>query len=250
VRRAELFRLDGLNALVTGANTGIGRAIAVGLSQYGAQVTCLARRDCDETLALIKNHSDFGRAVCADVSDQSACRSIISDGPVFDILVNNAGVIKRSPSESATEEDWDRVIDTNLKSTFFLSQVFGRNLLDAGKPGKIINIASVLAFQGGIGVASYAASKHGMVGLTRSMSNDWAAHGINVNAISPGYIQTNNTAALQADVERSSAILQRIPAGRWGRPDDLIGASVFLASPASNYVHGSVLTVDGGWLAR
>lgn len=245
-----MFRLDGLRALVTGANTGIGQAVAVGLSQHGAVVTCLARRDCDETLALIEPHSDCAQAVRADVLDQETCRSIISDEAAFDILVNNAGAIKRSPCEAATEEEWDQVLDTNLKSTFFLSQAFGRKLIKAGKPGKIINIASVLSFQGGIGVASYAASKHGLVGLTRSMANDWAGYGINVNALAPGYIQTNNTAALRKDSERSNAILNRIPAGRWGRPDDLIGASVFLASSASNYVHGSVLVVDGGWLAR
>ena len=167
-----------------------------------------------------------------------------------DILVNNAGIIRRADTIDFTEEDWDAVMDTNLKSAFFLCQAFARVAMAQKLPAKIINIASLLSFQGGIRVASYTAAKSGLAGLTRLMANEWAAHGINVNAIAPGYVETKNTTALRADAERKADILKRIPAGRWARADDMAGAAVFLASRASDYVHGTVLPVDGGWLAR
>jgi 2-deoxy-D-gluconate 3-dehydrogenase len=167
-----------------------------------------------------------------------------------DILVNNAGIIRRADALDFTEEDWDQVMDINLKSVFFLSQAFARHLISQGERGKIVNIASLLSFQGGIRIPSYTASKSGLAGLTRLLACEWAGKGINVNAIAPGYFATNNTEALRADPERNNAILQRIPAGHWGQPEELGGAAVFLASPASDYVHGVVLPVDGGWLAR
>jgi 2-dehydro-3-deoxy-D-gluconate 5-dehydrogenase len=171
-------------------------------------------------------------------------------GQEIDILVNNAGIIRRADSVDFTEEDWDAVMDTNLKALFFTCQAFGRAVFARGAAGRIINIASLLSFQGGIRVPSYTASKHGVAGLTKLLANEWAAKGINVNAIAPGYIVTNNTEALRADASRNSAILERIPAGRWGEASDIAGAAVFLASPAAGYIHGAVLNVDGGWLAR
>jgi len=238
------FSLEGRTALVTGANTGIGQAIAVALSQAGAEVIAAGRRDCDETLALMGR----GRTMRLDFADPMAARDVFAAEQI-DILVNNAGIIRREDATGFSEADWDEVMDVNLKALFFTCQAFARAALPRGR-GKIVNIASLLSFQGGIRVPSYTASKHGVAGLTKLMANEWAAKGLNVNAIAPGYIETNNTEALRADPDRSKAILDRIPAGRWGRPEDIGQTAVFLAAPASDYINGAVLNVDGGWLAR
>lgn len=242
---SDPFRLDGQRALVTGANTGIGQAIAVSLANAGAQVVCAGRSSMAETLALVPE----GTALTLDFADPMAAKQVFDDQPI-DILVNNAGIIRRADSTDFTEADWDDVMDVNLKSVFFTCQAFARAVLARDGRGKIVNIASLLSFQGGIRVPSYTASKHGVAGLTKLMANEWAARGINVNAVAPGYVETNNTVALRADPVRNRAILDRIPAGRWGEASDIGGAAVFLASQAANYIHGAVLNVDGGWLAR
>lgn len=239
------FSLAGQTALVTGANTGIGQAIAVALGQAGAHVICAGRSSCDETVAMI----DTAEALHLDLADPMAIAPAFSDRRV-DILVNNAGIIRRDDSVDFTEADWDDVLNVNLKAVFFGCQAFAKAALKDDRPAKIINIASLLSFQGGIRVPSYTASKHGVAGLTKLLANEWAAQGINVNAIAPGYIETNNTEALRADAERNKAILDRIPAGRWGVPEDIAQTAVFLASPAANYIHGAIINVDGGWLAR
>lgn len=239
------FSLAGRHALVTGANTGIGQAIAIGLAQAGARVTVTGRSDCGETLALIPG----AEAIHLDFADPMAARDTF-DGGDYDILINNAGTIRRADSLDFTEADWDAVIDVNLKAVFFTAQSFARALVQRQSPGAIVNIASLLSFQGGIRVPSYTAAKHGVAGLTKLLANEWAPLGINVNAIAPGYIETNNTKALRSDPDRNKAILARIPAGRWGRPEDIAGTAVFLASPAAAYIHGAILNVDGGWLAR
>ncbi len=246
------FSLAGKTVLVTGANTGIGQAVAIGASRAGAKIIGAGRSSMDETAALID-----GAFVPMQVnlSDSHAAQAMLdavwaAHGPIHG-LVNNAGIIRRADAVDVTEADWDDVVDTNLKSLFFLSQAFGRKVLAAPEPrGKIVNIASLLSFQGGIRVAAYTASKSGVLGLTRLLANEWAARGINVNAVAPGYVASNNTTALRADPDRSSAILSRIPAGRWGEPSDIAGAVTFLLAPASDYIHGAVLPVDGGWLAR
>ncbi|NJM50701.1 MAG: 2-dehydro-3-deoxy-D-gluconate 5-dehydrogenase KduD [Sphingomonadales bacterium] len=247
------FDLSGKTAVVTGANTGIGQGIAVALAGAGANIALVARRQPDETAAMIEKRGGKSVIITADLSTIEPCERIISEAQAawgsVDILVNNAGIIRRNDALDFTEDDWDSVMDTNLKNLFFLSQAAAR-VMAANGGGKIINIASMLTFQGGIRVASYTASKSGVGGLTKLMANEWAAKGINVNAIAPGYIATNNTAALQADEKRNAEILGRIPAGRWGDPSDLGGAAVFLSSDAANYVHGHILAVDGGWLAR
>jgi len=247
------FDLTGKVALVSGANTGIGQAIAVALAEAGANVALAGRSRPTETLDAIASTGRKAIEITADLSSTEPVQRVIDEcvnglGGI-DILVNNAGIIRRADLTDFTEEDWDAVVDTNLKSLFFLSQAAARQMIANGG-GKIINIASLLSFQGGIRVPSYAAAKSGVAGVTRAMANELAAQGIQVNAIAPGYIATNNTAALQADADRSRQILERIPTGRWGEPDDIAGAAVFLASPASNYVNGHVLAVDGGWLAR
>ena len=247
------FDLSGRIAAVTGANTGIGRAIAEALAGAGADIAAIGRSDPAETLAAVKSLGRRGVWIKADFGAKPDHSAVIGEvvGKLggLHILVNNAGTIRRNNSIDFTEADWDAVIDVNLKSVFFLSQAAARHMIPAGG-GKIINIASMLSFQGGIRVPSYTASKSGLAGLTKLLANEWAASGINVNAIAPGYFATNNTAALQADVKRSAEILGRIPAGRWGDPKDLGGAAVFLASSAANYVQGIILPVDGGWLAR
>ncbi|MGO4439197.1 2-dehydro-3-deoxy-D-gluconate 5-dehydrogenase KduD [Rhizobium sp. RAF56] len=248
------FDLTGRWAIVTGANTGIGQAIAVGLAEAGADVVGVGRSAMTETEAHIIAAGRRFIAIKADLSRSDSAREVIAEtlaaGATPDILVNNAGIIRRADALDFTEEDWDAVLDTNLKSVFFLCQAFAKAAIAAERKAKIINIASLLSFQGGIRVPSYTAAKSGLSGLTKLMANEWAARGINVNAIAPGYVETNNTTALRADAERNADILKRIPAGRWARPEDMAGAAVFLASPASDYVHGVILPVDGGWLAR
>jgi len=249
----DLFNLAGRTALVTGANTGLGQGIAVALAQAGADIVAVGRSPATDTLARVQALGRRVLDVRADLSTTGPVREVV-DAAIglngrLDIVVNNAGIIRRADSLDVEEADWDAVIATNLKSPFFLAQAAARHMAAHGG-GKIINIASLLSFQGGIRVPAYAASKSAVAGLTRALANEWAAQGINVNAIAPGYFDTNNTAALRADPVREPAILARIPAGRWGQPQDLAGAAVFLASRASDYVHGIVLPVDGGWLAR
>lgn len=239
------FSLNGKTALVTGANTGIGQAIAIAMARAGAQVICAGRRSCAETVAQIQD----GRELVFDFADPMAAGDVFA-GEKIDILINNAGIIRRADAVDFSESDWDDVVDVNLKAVFFTCQAFGRAVLARGGTGCIVNIASLLSFQGGIRVASYTAAKHGVAGITKLLANEWAAKGINVNAIAPGYIETNNTEALRNDPDRNKAILERIPAGRWGEPDDIGEAAVFLSSPAAKYIHGAVLNVDGGWLAR
>jgi 2-deoxy-D-gluconate 3-dehydrogenase len=250
---AASFDLTGRVAAVTGANTGIGRGIAEALAAAGADIAAVGRSDPAETLAAVKALGRRAAWIKADFGDQpdhaSVIKSVAGQLGGLHILVNNAGTIRRNNSIDFTEADWDAVMDVNLKSVFFLSQAAARHMIPNGG-GKIINIASMLSFQGGIRVPSYTASKSGLAGLTKILANEWAVSGINVNAIAPGYFATNNTAALQADVKRNAEILARIPAGRWGDPRDLGGAAVFLASSAANYVQGVILPVDGGWLAR
>jgi 2-deoxy-D-gluconate 3-dehydrogenase len=237
-------------ALVTGANTGIGQAIALGLARAGAEVIAAGRSSLDATLALVAAEGLNARPLALALDDPVAAAATLAGLGPLDILVNNAGIIRRADAVDFTEADWDEVIDVNLKAVFFLSQGFARAAFARGAGGAIVNIASLLSFQGGIRIPSYTASKHGVAGLTKLLANEWAARGINVNAIAPGYIETNNTEALRADPARNKAILDRIPAGRWGEPSDIAGAAVFLASPAARYIHGTILPVDGGWLAR
>jgi 2-dehydro-3-deoxy-D-gluconate 5-dehydrogenase len=247
------FNLEGRVAAVTGANTGLGRAIAEALAAAGADVGLVGRSDPADTVTAIQAFGRRAHWVNADLGNKPdfarITGEIIAKLGGLHILVNNAGIIRRASSLDFTEADWDAVLDVNLKSVFFLSQAAARHMIPNGG-GKIINIASMLSFQGGIRVPSYTASKSGIAGLTRLLANEWAASGINVNAIAPGYFATNNTTALQADAKRNAEILARIPAGHWGNPRELGGAAVFLASGASNYVHGIILPVDGGWLAR
>ena len=247
------FDLTGRVAVVTGANTGIGQGIALALAAAGADIAAVGRTPAEETVEKARALGRRAEIISADLSTIEPVNRVVDEAVDklggLDILVNNAGIIRRADSLDFTEEDWDAVIDTNLKSVFFLCQAAVRHMVGQGR-GKIINIASMLTFQGGIRVPSYTASKSGIGGLTKLLANEWAAKGINVNAIAPGYIATNNTAALQADEQRNRSIMERIPAGRWGSPDDMGGAAVFLASSASDYVQGHILAVDGGWLAR
>jgi 2-deoxy-D-gluconate 3-dehydrogenase len=243
------FSLAGRKALVTGANTGIGQAIAIGLAQAGAQVVCAGRRSCNETVAQIEAVGGVASEVLVDFADPMAGQTLFT-GQDIDILVNNAGIIRRNDITEFTEADWDDVMDVNLKALFFTTQAFAAAVFARKAQGAVVNIASLLSFQGGIRVPSYTASKHGVAGLTKILANEWAARGINVNAVAPGYIDTNNTEALRSDPARNKAILERIPAGRWGDASDIAGAAVYLSSPAARYVHGTILNVDGGWLAR
>ncbi|TPK78090.1 MULTISPECIES: 2-dehydro-3-deoxy-D-gluconate 5-dehydrogenase KduD [unclassified Mesorhizobium] len=248
------FSLAGKRILVTGANTGIGQGIAVSIARAGGAVVGVGRSSMDETAARIAEVGGQFEAVTADLADTAAAGPMLDrvweeSGPL-DGLVNNAGIIRRADAVDLSEAEWNDVLDVNLKTVFLLCQVFARRVLAGGRKGKIVNIASVLSFQGGIRVASYTASKHGVLGITRLLACEWAAKGINVNGIAPGYIETNNTQALRADPDRSAAILARIPAGRWGEPGDIGDAAVFLLAQASNYMHGAVMPVDGGWLAR
>jgi 2-deoxy-D-gluconate 3-dehydrogenase len=248
----ELFRLDGKKALVTGAASGLGEAIAIALAQAGATVACHGnQRSADDTAQRIGAKAS---AFCADLSTASGAEELfrVVRGALgsVDILVNNAGIIHRDAAEATSLESWQQVLQVNLTSVFQLSQLTARDLIARSSPGKIINVASLLSFQGGIRVPAYAASKGGVAQLTKALANEWATKGIQVNAIAPGYFATTNTAELQADNVRNRQILERIPVGRWGQPQDLAGAAVFLASRASDYVTGTVLTVDGGWMGR
>ena len=249
------FKLDGKIALVTGASSGLGQAIAIALAEAGADVAahCHTAGKADETVAQIKNLGRRAMAVTGDMGDKAVPARLVEDvvgefGRI-DILINNAGTIRRTPAVDYSEEDWSAVIEVNLSSVFRLSQAAGKRMVEQGS-GKIVNIASLLSFQGGITVPAYTASKSGVAGLTKALANEWAKSGVNVNAIAPGYMETNNTAALRADENRNRQILERIPAARWGVPSDLAGAAVFLSSAASDYMHGHILVVDGGWMGR
>jgi 2-deoxy-D-gluconate 3-dehydrogenase len=250
---ASPFSLDGRLALVTGAGSGIGRAIALGLAAAGADLILLSERDNLGPVAAEARSA--GAAVTTellDLADRPARQAAVEDlldAHAVDVLVNNAGLIRRAPAAEFSDADWYDVIEVNLHAAFELCRAAGRRMVDRGS-GKIVNVASMLSFQGGLLVPSYTASKHALAGLTRALANEWAARGVNVNAIAPGYVATATTAALRSDPARSAEILDRIPAGRWADPEDVAGAAVFLASPAADYVHGHVLAVDGGWLAR
>jgi 2-deoxy-D-gluconate 3-dehydrogenase len=247
------FSLEGKVALVTGGNAGLGQAISVALAEAGADIAVISRRAPEETGKLVAHLGRRFLAIEADLASTKPIAGIVEEAAralgSVDILVNNAGIIRRADAVDFSEKDWDDVMSVNLKSAFFLAQATGRRMLAKGR-GKIINIVSMLSFQGGIRVSAYTASKSALAGITKLLANEWAAKGINVNAIAPGYIATDNTAALRADEKRNAEILARIPAGRWGVPADLGGAAVFLASAASDYVNGAILPVDGGWLAR
>lgn len=248
------FDLNGKRIAVTGANTGIGQGIAVSLSRAGAEVVGVGRSSMAETEAAIPEGGGAFAAVECDLGDAAAVDWLVEDiwsdhGPL-DGLVNNAGIIRRADAVEMAETDWNEVIDINLTVPFRLCREFARKVLAEDRRGKVVNIASLLSFQGGIRVVSYTASKHGIAGMTKTLANEWAARGINVNAIAPGYIVTNNTDALRADAKRSAEILARIPAGRWGEASDIGDTAVYLCAPASDYVHGAVIAVDGGWLAR
>jgi len=251
----DAFRLDGRRALVTGASRGLGAAAAVALAEAGADVVLVARTRSEATAAAVQACGRRALVLTADLGVRGAGAAALREaeaawGGPLDILVNNAGIIRRAPAAEHSWEDWDAVMRVNLDSAFELSQAFLQSCLAAKRGGSLINIASLLSFQGGLRVPSYAAAKSGLLGLTRAFANEAAAAGVNVNAIVPGYFETDNTAPLRADAERSRSILERIPAGRWGVPADLAGAVVFLASPAAAYVHGAALVVDGGWLGR
>jgi 2-dehydro-3-deoxy-D-gluconate 5-dehydrogenase len=247
------FSLEGKVALVTGANTGLGQAIAVALAEAGADIAAAGTSPAEETRAKVEAQGCRFIKLDANLITQEPIDRIVAETLSglgrLDILVNNAGIIRRQDAVDFSEQDWDDVMNVNIKSAFFLCQAAGRVMIEQGS-GKIINIASMLSFQGGIRVASYNASKSGIAGITKLLACEWAAKGVNVNAIAPGYMVTNNTAQLRDDEERSSQILARIPAGRWGEPSDLGGAAVFLASRASDYLNGAIIPVDGGWLAR
>ena len=251
----DSFKLDGKVALVTGAGQGLGQGMAAALAEAGADIIGLDRSSSEQTSQVIRSLGRRYRQVVCDLRQAAAAdlqniiAETVSEMGNLDILVNNAGIIRRAPALEFSELDWDDVIHINLRSVFFLSQAAARVMVAHGS-GKIINIASMLSFQGGILVPSYTAAKSGVAGITRALANEWAKHGLNVNAIAPGYMATENTAPLRADPKRSTSILERIPAGRWGVPDDLKGAVVFLASPASDYMNGAIIPIDGGWLTR
>jgi 2-deoxy-D-gluconate 3-dehydrogenase len=251
----DSFRLDGKVALVTGASRGLGAAIAVGLAEAGADVAAHGNsRPPEQTCELISSTGRRALPVLGDLGEKATpaqlVEQVLAEFGRLDILINNAGTIRRAPAAEYSEEDWTTVIEVNLSSVFRLSQLAGKQMIQRDRGGKIVNIASLLSFQGGITVPAYAASKGGVAQLTKALANEWAKHRINVNAIAPGYMRTDNTAALQADETRNRQILERIPAGRWGEATDLAGAAVFLSSPASDYVNGHVLVVDGGWMGR
>lgn len=250
----DKFKLDGKVAIVTGASTGLGQGMSIAMAEAGADVVGVDYVDMPETKQRIEAMGRKFLGIVANLMSIEPVQGIIDKAVEtfgrVDILVNNAGIIRREDAINFTEKDWDDVMNINVKTVFFFSQAAAKQYIKQGTGGKIINIASMLSFQGGIRVPSYTASKSGVMGITRLMANEWAKHNINANAIAPGYMATNNTAPLRADKDRSEAILDRIPAGRWGTPDDLMGTAVFLASSASDYVNGYTVAVDGGWLAR
>jgi 2-deoxy-D-gluconate 3-dehydrogenase len=251
----ECFSLKGKNALVTGSRAGLGAGMAIGLAQAGANVVVngSTSEGIDNVCSAVESCGVKAVRAVADVADAQACVELIEttvrELGSIDILINNAGIIRRSPAAEYPAEDWAQVLEINLNAVFRLSQLAGRRMLAQGS-GKIVNIASLLSFQGGIFVPAYAASKGAVAQLTKALANEWAPKGVNVNAIAPGYMETNNTSALRADPVRNRQILERIPAGRWGIPEDIAAAAVFLSSAASDYMHGHVLVVDGGWMAR
>jgi 2-dehydro-3-deoxy-D-gluconate 5-dehydrogenase len=251
----DKFKLDGKVALVTGAAGGLGASMAIALAEAGADVAVHCRKE-GEAGETCRKISEIGRKafeVAGDMSEKDVplelVEKVVGEFGRIDVLINNAGMIRRTPAVDFSEEDWMTVLEVNLSSVFRLSQAAGREMIEQGA-GKIVNIASLLSFQGGINVPAYTASKSGVAGLTKAFANEWAKFNVNVNAIAPGYMATNNTEALRADETRNRQILERIPAGRWGNADDLAGAAVFLASPASDYLQGHILVVDGGWMAR
>jgi 2-dehydro-3-deoxy-D-gluconate 5-dehydrogenase len=251
----EAFRLDGCVALVTGASKGLGASMAAALAGAGADVAVHGNtRSPSDTCGRIEAFDRRAVGLTGDLSDREVSGRLVDDTVAalgrIDILVNNAGLIRRTPAVDYSDEDWDRVLEVDLTSAFRLARAAARHMIAAGRGGSIINVTSLLAFQGGIIVPAYAAAKGGLAQLTKALANEWAPKGINVNAIAPGYMDTDNTEALRSDPVRSRQILDRIPAGRWGQPEDLAGAVVFLASPAARYVHGHILAVDGGWLGR
>ncbi|MGL4035465.1 2-dehydro-3-deoxy-D-gluconate 5-dehydrogenase KduD [Kosakonia cowanii] len=250
----DAFKLTDKVALVTGCDTGLGQGMAIGLAEAGCDIVGVNRKIPHETAKRVEALGRRFHATQADLRDQQQLTSIVDEAVNqmghLDILINNAGTIRRCDAIDFSEKDWDEVMDLNLKSLFFLSQAVARQFIAQGSGGKIINIASMLSYQGGIRVPSYTASKSGVMGLTRLLANEWAKHNINVNAIAPGYMATNNTQQLREDAARNQEILDRIPAARWGTPEDLQGAAVFLASSAADYINGYTLAVDGGWLAR
>jgi len=251
----DSFKLDGKVALVTGASSGLGQAIAIALAEAGADVACHARSEdkARETCDALDRIGHRFTCVTGDMADKHTPQLLVDETVAnlgsIDILINNAGTIARAPAVEFLDEEWSRVIEVNLSSIFRMSQEAGRRMIDQGS-GKIVNIASLLSFQGGITVPAYTAAKSGLAGLTKALANEWAKLNVNVNAIAPGYMVTNNTTALRADETRNRQILERIPAGHWGEPADLAGAAVFLSSRASDYVHGHILVVDGGWMGR
>jgi 2-dehydro-3-deoxy-D-gluconate 5-dehydrogenase len=251
----DLFKLEGRVALVTGASTGLGAAIAIALAEAGAQVACHGNtRSPESTCDRIKSSGGVAHPITGDLSETPTAKRLVDQTlerfDRIDVLINNAGTIRRAPAVDYSDEDWAAVIEVNLSSVFRLCKLAGKQMIESERGGKIVNIASLLSFQGGITVPAYAASKGGVAQLTKALANEWAKHGINVNAIAPGYMRTTNTAALQADETRNRQILERIPAGRWGEPEDIAGAAVFLSSSGSDYVNGHVLVVDGGWMGR
>jgi len=251
---SDLFSLQGKVAIVTGCNTGLGQAMALGLAKAGAKVVGVNRSEPAETIQLMQQSKAQFLDIRADLQKQESIPLILektlTEFGQVDILVNNAGIIRRNEALNFTEQDWDDVMDVNSKTAFFLSQAVAKQFIKQEQGGKIINIASMLSFQGGIRVPSYTASKSALMGLTRALANEWAKYNINVNAIAPGYMATNNTKALREDEQRNADILARIPAQRWGKPNDVVGPCLFLASDAANYVNGYTVAVDGGWLAR
>ena len=250
----EKFKLDGKVAIVTGASRGLGKAMAIGLGEAGAELALVARSNMDSTEKAINSVGQKAIQLQADLSSidpvEKIIQKTINEFGRIDILINNAGIIRRAPITEFTMEDWDDVMNVNLRTLFYLSQQVARQMIEQGDGGKIINIASMLSYEGGILVPSYTASKSGVMGLTKLMGNELAEHNINCNAIAPGYMATDNTAPLREDPERNEAIVNRIPEGRWGEPEDLKGAAVFLASAAADYMQGETIAVDGGWLAR
>jgi len=249
----KLFDLSGKTALITGTSGGLGQAMAIGLAEAGADIVAVSTSSAESTIKAVETLGRRAHFIAADLSDADRLEAVADEAirrfGGIDILINNAGIIRRTPAVDHSRQDWQDVLDLNLNSAFFLCQLIGKHMMERGG-GKIINIASMLSFQGGINVPGYTASKHAIAGITKALANEWASRNVQVNAIAPGYIETNNTAPIISDEKRYNSILERIPAARWGAPADLKGPAVFLASSASDYMNGHVLCVDGGWMAR